>query len=118
MPEALPANDTLHIVTALNNPLLWHSRYELARSAILDWIREPNVKVTIVEVAHGHRSHMLSDLTSQHPDKIKHLEVHATTLAWSKENCLNIGINSLPHAARYIGTFDSDIQFRVPGWAG
>jgi hypothetical protein len=37
--------------------------------------------------------------------------------AWSKENCLNIGISRLPHDAKYIGTFDSDIHFRKPGWA-
>jgi len=64
MPEALPEHDTLYIVTAINNPLLWQSRYALARAAIFDWIKEPNVHVTIVEVAHGHRSHVLCDLAA------------------------------------------------------
>jgi hypothetical protein len=41
--------------------------------------------------------------------------VRATTLAWSKENCLNIGISRLPHDAKYIGTFDANIHFRKPG---
>lgn len=118
MPEALPANDFFYIVTAINNPLLWHSRYTLARASILDWIKEPNVHVTVVEVAHGRRSHILCDLACKHPEKIKHIEAHAATMAWSKENCLNIGIQSLPHSARYIGTFDADVHWRVPGWAG
>jgi hypothetical protein len=117
MPEALPANDTLYVVTTINNPLLWHSRYRLARAAVLDWLKEPNVHVTVVEVAHGHRSHVLSDLTCQYPERVKHIEVHAATMAWSKENCLNIGIQSLPHSARYIGTFDADVHWRLPGWA-
>jgi hypothetical protein len=43
--------------------------------------------------------------------------VRATTLAWSKEKCLKIGISRLPHDAKYIGTFDADIHFRKPGWA-
>ncbi len=117
LPEALPAKDTLYVITAINNPLLWHSRYRLARAAVLSWLKESNVHVTIVEVAHGHRSHLLGDLASEHPDRIKHIDVHAATMAWSKENCLNLGIQLLPHDARYIGTFDADVHWRVPGWA-
>ncbi len=30
---------------------------------------------------------------------------------------MNIGIGRLPHDAKYIGTFDADIQFRKSGWA-
>jgi hypothetical protein len=108
-------DDTLHIVTAINNPLRWQSRHRLARAAILDWLKEPNVCVTIVEVAHGDRDHGLDDLTKD--DRVTHIDVRAKTLAWSKENCLNIGIASLPYGARYVGTFDADVHWRVPGWA-
>jgi hypothetical protein len=116
-PEALPENDTLHIVTAITNPVLWQSRYRLARAAILDWLKEPNVHVTIVEVAHGERSHCLCDLGCEN-DRVMHIEVYARTMAWSKECCLNLGIARLPASAKYIGTFDADVHWRVPGWAG
>lgn len=80
----------------------------------MDWLREPNVHVTIVEVAYGARDHDLADL-GEHM-RVTHVPVRATTLAWSKENCLNIGISRLPLDAKYIGTFDADIHFRKSGW--
>ena len=46
-------SDTLQIVTAVANPIRWKSRILLARAAIVDWLRESNVHVTIVEVAYG-----------------------------------------------------------------
>lgn len=106
---------TLHIVAAIANPIRWESRVRLARNAIADWLREPNVYVTIVEAAHGARSFALTDL-GEH-DRVTHIPVRAATLVWSKENLLNIGISRLPHHARYIGTFDADVHFRKPGWA-
>ena len=116
MPEMLPEDDTLHIVTAINNPLLWHSRYALARAAIVDWLKEPNVHVTIVEVAHGDRKHCLCDLCMD--ERVTHIKVYAKTMAWSKENCINLGIQRLLAEAKYIGVFDADVHWRVPGWAG
>src|ERR1039457_4726523 len=106
--------DVLHVVTVVSNPLRWESRYALADAAIRGWVKEPNVHVTVVEVAHGSRDHQLARLGG---DQVTHIPVRATTMAWSKENCLNIGIARLPAGARYIGTFDADIHFRKPGWA-
>ncbi len=114
----LPENNTLHIVTTINNPLQWHSRYALAREAILGWLKEPNVHVTLVEVAHGGRSHCLCDLASgEYSSRVRHIKVYAKTFAWSKENCINLGISRLPREAKYIGTFDADVHWRAPGWA-
>lgn len=108
-------NDMLHVVTMIANPIRWKSRVAIARAAIVDWLREPNVHVTIVEVAHGARGYDLADLGEHRC--VAHVPVRATTLAWSKENCLNIGISRLPHDAKYIGTFDADVHFRKQGWA-
>lgn len=108
-------NQILHVVTTISNPLRWESRMRLARAAILSWIQEPNVHVTLVEVAHGSRNHDLLDLAGHH--QITHIPVRATTMAWCKESCLNIGISRLPQSAKYIGVFDADITFRKPGWA-
>ncbi len=105
---------TLHIVTAISNPIRWRSRVHLARKAIANWLLEPNVHVTLVECAHGSRSYCLADLDGP---RVTHVPVRAYSLAWTKENLLNIGIARLPQDAKYIGTFDADIHFREPGWA-
>ncbi|HEY8033037.1 MAG TPA: hypothetical protein VIF02_11840 [Methylocella sp.] len=75
----------LHIVTAISNPIRWKSRILLAREAITNWLREPNVHVTIVEAAHGARAYDLVDIGD--PTRVAHVPVRAYTLAWSKENC-------------------------------
>lgn len=105
---------TLHIVVPLSNPLLWRSRGRLARQAIADWLKEPNVLITLVECAYGARDFELVDLASE---RLTHIGVRANTMAWSKENLCNIGVTRLPASARYIGFFDADIFFRKPGWA-
>ncbi len=99
----------------ITNPIRWESRIRLARLAIVDWLSKPNVHVMIVEVAHGAHGYDLADLGNHM--RVMHVPVRAATRAWSKENCLNIGISRLPHDAKYIGTFDADIHFRKPGWA-
>ena len=107
-------NATLYVVCAVSNPIRWASRIALARSAIASWLTEPNVHVTIVECAYGARAYDLADLASA---RVQHVPVRATTMAWSKESCLNIGIAHLPQEAAYIATLDADISFRKAGWA-
>jgi len=108
-------NEILHIVTQVSNPIRWKSRNALARAAVLDWLNEPNVQVTLVECQNGTRSYQLEDLAGH--ARVTHVPVRATTMAWSKENLANIGISRLPQSAQYIGTFDADIHFRKAGWA-
>ena len=107
-------SDTLHIVTAIANPIRWKSRIALARQAIAGWLSEPNVAVTLVECAYGGRGYDLADLAGP---RVTHVPVRATTLAWNKENLLNIGVSRLPADAAFIATFDADIAFRKSGWA-
>src|SRR5579864_362130 len=105
---------TLYIVTAVSNPMLWESRISLAEKAFADWLKEPNVNITVVECAYGTRGYQLSHLQS---NKLKHIGVRAKTLLWIKENLLNIGIQNLPKDADYIATLDADIIWRHKGWA-
>lgn len=107
-------SEILYVVTAVSNPLLWKSRESLARSAIQAWLKEPNVHVTLVECAYGSRGFQLADLASP---RVNHVQTRATTMAWSKENLLNLGIATLPAGAEKIATLDADITFRRPGWA-
>jgi hypothetical protein len=107
-------SETLHIVTCVANPLRWQTRNALARLAVADWLTESNVEITLVECVYGSRDFALADLASP---RVKHIGVRATTLAWTKENLLNIGIARLPEGAEKIATLDADITFRRAGWA-
>lgn len=106
-------DNQLHVVTVVSNPLRWESRVELANKAITNWLQEPNVKVTFVEVAYGSRAYDFAD--SFPADRVQHVPLRATTMAWSKECCLNIGISRTDGA--YIAALDADILFRKKGWA-
>jgi hypothetical protein len=108
--------DPLDIVTCISNPIRWESRIRLARDAIADWLKEPNVRITLVESAYGARPHELADLAAN--PRINYVPVRNYSLVWNKESLLNIGISRLAPDAKYIGTFDADIHFRKPGWAG
>lgn len=107
--------ETLYITTCVANPLLWQSRGKLARASVTDWLKEPNVHVTLAECAYGSRGYELADMAS---DRVTHVPLRATTMAWSKECLLNIAISRLPHSAHKIATFDADVVYRRPGWAG
>lgn len=106
--------EMLHVVTAVANPLLLSSRGSLARASVVDWLKEPNVHITLAEVAYGSRGYELADLASP---RVTHVPLRATTMAWSKENLLNLAIARLPLSAHKIATFDADITFRKTGWA-
>ena len=106
--------ETLHVVTCVANPLRWASREALARKAIASWLNAPEVAVTLVEAAHGSRPFALADLAGL---RVTHVGVRATTMAWSKESLLNIGISRLEGAAEKIATLDADVIFRRPHWA-
>lgn len=105
----------LDIVTVVSNPIQWDSRIRLARLAIASWLKEPNVRITVVECQFGDRPYDLTDLESD--PRVTLVKVKASTLVWNKESLLNIGISRLPHDAKYIATFDADILFRKAGWA-
>ena len=74
--------ETLYIVTCISNPLRWRTRIDLARVAIADWLKEPNVHVTLVECTYGRRPYQLADLASE---RVMHVPVRANTLAWTKK---------------------------------
>jgi hypothetical protein len=56
----------------------------------------------------------LADLAS---DRVTHIPLRANTMAWNKENLLNIGISRLPQDWKYVAWIDADVTFRKPGWA-
>jgi hypothetical protein len=106
--------ETLYVVTCVANPLRWQSRIALARAAIVDWLREGNVHVTLAECVYGSRGYDLANLAGE---RVTHVPLRATTMAWSKECLLNLAIAKLPPGAAKIAALDADITFRRAGWA-
>jgi len=107
-------SEILHVVTAVSNPLRWQSRTRLARAAIADWLDAPNVHVTLAECVYGSRGFDLADLAGP---RVTHIPLRATTLAWAKENLINIAISRLPASAAKIAALDADVTFRRKNWA-
>ena len=109
-PKGKAVSEKLHVVTCISNPHGWQSRLRLARDAIESW-RSQGAEVTLVECAYGSRGHDLDDIHG-----ITHVPVRATTLAWNKENLINIGIGRLPPSARKIACIDADVIWRNDSW--
>ena len=70
--------ETLFIVACVANPLRWQSRIALARAAVADWLKEPNVRITLTECAYGSRGYDLAHLAGP---RLTHLPLRATTMA-------------------------------------
>lgn len=104
-------SDLLHVVTCIYNPIRWGTRianFKRFRDQMLDH----GVTLTVVECALGKRPFELNDVAH-----IEHIGVHADTLAWNKENLINIGIQRSKYQTPYIAWVDGDIEFRNPQWA-
>ncbi len=103
--------DLLHVVTAVANPQRWSSRVRLYRDFERHMLQS-GVDLTVVECAYGDRPFELAGRRG-----VRHIPVRAKSMAWIKENLLNIGIARLPDSAKYIAWIDADIVFRRTDWA-
>lgn len=103
--------DKLYVVTVLENPLRWRSRYRNY------WIfenmcRRAGVELYTAEIAFGGRAHEITE-----PNNPYHLQLRSHDELLHKENALNLLIQRLPPHANKIGTLDADIQFTRQDWA-
>lgn len=103
--------DLLHVVTAISNPVRWKSRIRLYKEFEKHMLAS-GVQLTVVECAYGDIPHAL-----QTDPAVNHVQVHAKTQVWLKENLLNLGIARLPRDWKYVAWIDADVIFRKPGWA-
>lgn len=72
-----------------------------------------NVKLYVVELAHGDRHF---EVTS--PDNPNHLQLKTDEEIWLKENLINLGVRHLlPKDWKYVSWCDADIFFRDKNWA-
>ena len=103
--------ENLHVVTCIYNPIRWQTRIQHARTSIAAWLAA-GVQVTLVECALGDRPFALQGLAG-----VEHIGVRARTLAWNKENLINLGIARSAIRTPYIAWIDADVLFRNPHWA-
>lgn len=102
-------NDLLNVVTAIANPIRWESRIRLYRDFERHML-DSGVNLTVVECAYGDRAFECTGTPG-----VQHVGVRAHSMAWTKENLLNIGIARTE--GKYIATLDADIRFRKSNWA-
>ena len=103
--------EKLYVVTMLENPLRWRSRYWNY------WMFERQCEAAgailyTAEVAFGARHFEVTQ--ADHP---RHLQLRTKDEIWHKENALNLMIQRLPAEAKYIAWIDSDVTFARPDWA-
>jgi len=108
--------ETLHIITCVSNPLHWATRTAHAQTAIAEWLKEPNVTVTVAECLFGSNCDYRF---AEHADgdRVVHVPLRAHTAAWSKENMLNLALQRVGPEAHKVAFFDADAVYRRPGWA-
>jgi hypothetical protein len=105
---------TLHVVTAVSNPVRFRSRYALYRD-FAKRVADAGATLTTVELAFGERPF---EVTRR--DEPRHLQLRTRDELWHKENLLNLGIAhaiQLDPDARYVAWVDADVQFARADWA-
>jgi hypothetical protein len=103
--------DRLYVVTMLENPLRWRSRYWNY------WMFERECEAAgailyTAEVALGERAFEVTEAGNP-----RHLQLRTESEIWHKENALNLLIQRLPSDAKYVAWIDADIRFNRPDWA-
>jgi hypothetical protein len=110
-PGVHPLDDRLYVVTVLENPLRWRSRY-WNYNAFEAMCRKSSCVLYTTEVAFGQRHFEITN-----PANPQHLQLRTGYELWHKENAFNLTINRLPPEAQYIAWLDADIEFVRPDWA-
>jgi len=107
-----PFPDRLHVVTVVENPLRWRSRYWNYHS-FEAMVEKSGAILYTVEVAFGDRPF---EVTS--PTNPRHLQLRTYCELLHKENAINLGIaRLLPASWRKVAWIDADVQFTRPDWA-
>ena len=108
-----PFPDKLYVITPINNPERYLSRWRLFR-AFEKHMQDSGVVLYVVEAAFGGREYEVT--TTDNP---RHIRVRGgdRTELWLKENLFNIGLSRLPPEAKYVAMVDGDLTFLRPDWA-
>jgi hypothetical protein len=103
--------DRLYVLTMLENPLRWRSRYA-NYSAFERMVEESGAILYTAEVAFENR---LFEITR--PDNPRHLQLRGEAEVWHKENVLNLLAQRLPSDWQKVAVLDADVEFARRDWA-
>lgn len=104
------ADERLHVVCVVSNPVRYARRYELFREFERHMLAF-DVNLVVVELAFADRQFEVT-----HACNPNHVQVRGYSELWHKENLINIGLEHLPKTWRYAAWVDADIQFASPYW--
>lgn len=110
-PGIWPFSDRLHVLTMLENPIRWRSRYANYH-AFERHVADAGAILYTCEIALGGRHFEITQ-----PDNPRHLQLRTRCEMWHKENALNLLATRLPDGARCIATVDADVHFVRTDWA-
>lgn len=111
----LLAEEKLHVIAVISNPVRYQSRYELYRKFEQRMLSNPKVNLVTVEIATGTRAFQIT--SHNNPN---HLQLRSYDELWHKENMINLGVQHLTRLHpdwQFIATIDADVQFLREDWA-
>lgn len=103
--------DKLYVVTCLENPLRWRSRYA-NYYAFQKHVADSGAILVTVELAMGGRQFEVTQ-----KDDPYDLQVRTRDELFHKENLQNLGAERLPHGVQYVAFIDADAIFTRQDWA-
>jgi hypothetical protein len=103
--------DRLHVVTMLENPIRWRSRYQNYWT-FQKHVEQAGAILYTAEVAFGGRDFEITD-----PNNPRHLQLRTNSEVWHKEQALNLMVQRLPSDWKYVAWIDADVAFARPDWS-
>lgn len=121
-----PIETPLYVVTCIQNPKRFRTRYELYRR-FEKYVLDSGAKLVTIELSLRDRHHeisngLLSDGCGTNntyvsaDGNLTYIQVSTTDEMWHKENLLNIATNHLPLDWQYVAYVDADTAFTRTDW--
>lgn len=102
--------EKLYVVTVLENPLRWRSRY-VNYFDFQKHVKDAGAELVTVELALGGRHFEVTE-----PDNPWHVQLRTADEMFHKENLCNLGAWRLPLGVKYLAFIDADMIFTRPDW--
>jgi hypothetical protein len=103
--------DKLYVITVLENPLRWSSRYKNYFD-FAKHVADAGAVLLTVELAQGDRMFEVTSDCNPY-----HVQLRTRDEMFHKENLCNIGAWRLPLGIKYLSFVDADFIFTRPDWA-
>jgi hypothetical protein len=107
-PHVQPVTEPLYVVTVVNNPMRYWSRYKLYE-AFAEHVADAGGILYTVELAQRDRHFEVTD--HRNP---RHIQLRSPSVLWHKEALTQLGISRLPADWKYVAWLDADTQYARP----